>query len=87
MAIEPRRQQALAEIRQLNGGELPNLICNQPQTMSSLNEKAQSRFVSYCNECRDIAASNGLSMDLFNSITETLRGNSTLKNRILNFMN
>jgi Domain of unknown function (DUF4168) len=87
MAMEPRRQEALSTIRELNGGQLPNLICNQPQTMSSLTEKAKSRFILYCNECRDIAASNGLSMEVFNAVTERLQSDSTLKNRILNFMN
>ena len=86
MQIEPLRQSTLAEIRNVQGGPLPNLICNQPATMVGLKDAARSRFIEYCDQCKSIAARNGLSMDLFNAITESLRTDPSLKQKIRSYM-
>ena len=86
--IEPIRQSALAQVSRANGnGALPNLVCNQPNTMESLNSEAKSLFVRYCNQCETIAASKGLSIDRFNLITQAVRANPQLQNRVRGFMN
>jgi hypothetical protein len=87
MQIEPARQSALTQVSRANGGNLPNLVCNQPATMESLNSEAKSLFVKYCNQCESIAASRGLSIDKFNQITQAVRANPQLQERVRSFMN
>ena len=86
MQIEPARQSALAQVSRANGGNLPNLVCNQPNTMDSLNSEAKSLFIEYCNQCETIAASRGLSIDRFNQITQAVRSDSQLQNRVREFL-
>ena len=87
MQIEPIRQSALAQVRASTGGTLPNLVCNQPNTMEGLNPEAKSLFVNYCNKCETIAASRGLSIERFNQITQSVRSNPQLQNQVRSFMN
>jgi hypothetical protein len=86
MQIEPIRQSALAQVRASTGGTLPNLVCNQPNTMEGLNTEAKSLFVNYCNKCETIASSRGLSIERFNQITQSVRSNSQLQNKVRGFM-
>jgi Domain of unknown function (DUF4168) len=87
MEIEPIRQSTLAQVRASTGGTLPNLVCNQPSSMEGLNNEAKSLFVKYCNQCETIASSRGLSIDKFNQITQSVRANPQLQNRVRSFMN
>jgi hypothetical protein len=88
MEIEPIRQSTLAQVSNANGGgPLPNLVCNQPKTMKGLNNEAKSLFVNYCNQCETIATSRGLSIEKFNQITQSIRSNPQLQNRVRSFMN
>lgn len=87
MQIEPARQSALAQVSRANNGNLPNLVCNQPNTMEGLNSEAKSLFVKYCNQCESIASSRGLSIDRFNQITQAVRANPQLQGRVRGFMN
>jgi hypothetical protein len=87
MQIEPLRQSTLAQVSRANSGTLPNLVCNQPNTMEGLNSEAKSLFIKYCNQCESIAASKGLSIDRFNQITQAVRSNPQLQNRVRSFMN
>jgi hypothetical protein len=88
MQIEPIRQSTLAQVSRANsGGALPNLVCNQPNTMNGLNSEAKSLFINYCNQCESIAASKGLSIDRFNQLTQAVRSNPQLQNRVRSFMN
>ena len=86
MQIEPIRQSALSQVRASTGGTLPNLVCNQPNTMEGLNPEAKSLFVNYCNKCETIASSRGLSIERFNQITQSVRSNSQLQNQVRTFM-
>jgi hypothetical protein len=88
MQIEPIRQSTLSQVsRANNGSALPNLVCNQPNTMEMLNSEAKSLFINYCNQCESIAASKGLSIDRFNQITQAVRADPQLQNRVRSFMN
>jgi Domain of unknown function (DUF4168) len=87
MEIEPIRQSTLSQVRASTGGTLPNLVCNQPTTMEGLNSEAKSLFVNYCNKCETIASSRGLSIERFNQITQSVRSNPQLQNRVRGFMN
>jgi Domain of unknown function (DUF4168) len=86
MEIEPIRQSALTQVRATAGGTLPNLVCNQPNTMEGLNSAAKSLFVNYCDRCESIAASRGLSIERFNQITQSVRSSPQLQNRVRSFM-
>ena len=86
MEIEPIRQSALTQVRANAGGKLPNLVCNQPNTMEGLNSEAKSLFINYCDRCETIAASRGLSIERFNQITQSVRSSSQLQNRVRSFM-
>ena len=86
MEIEPIRQSTLAQVRASTGGTLPSLVCNQPSTMEGLNPEAKSLFVNYCNKCETIASSRGLSIERFNQITQSVRANPQLQNRVRSFM-
>jgi hypothetical protein len=88
MQIEPIRQSTLAQVIRANGGgTLPNLVCNQPSTMDGLNGDAKSLFIRYCNQSESIAASKGLNIDKFNQITQSVRSNPQLQNRVRAYMN
>jgi hypothetical protein len=88
MQIEPIRQSTLAQVIRANGGgTLPNLVCNQPSTMDGLNNDARSLFIRYCNQSESIAASKGLNIDKFNQITQSVRSNPQLQNRVRGYMN
>jgi hypothetical protein len=86
MEIEPIRQSTLAQVRASAGGTLPNLVCNQPNTMEGLNSEAKSLFINYCDRCESIASSRGLSIERFNQITQSVRSSSQLQNRVRSFM-
>lgn len=86
MQIEPLRQSTLAQVSRANNGALPNLVCNQPNTMEGLNSEAKSLFINYCNQCESIAASRGLNIERFNQITQAVRSNPQLQNRVRDFM-
>jgi hypothetical protein len=88
MKIEPLRQSTLAQVSRANGGgKLPNLICSQPDTMSGLTSEAKSLFINYCNQCESITSNQGLSIEKFNQITQALRSNSELKEKVRSLMN
>jgi Domain of unknown function (DUF4168) len=87
MQIEPIRQSALAQISRANNGNLPNLVCNQPNTMESLNGEAKALFIKYCNQCESIANSKGLTVDRFNQIAHSIKYDRPLGDRIRGFMN
>lgn len=88
MQIEPIRQSTLEQVIHANGGgALPNLVCNQPDTMEALNSEAKSLFIKYCNQSESIASSKGLSIDKFNQITQSVRSNPQLQERVRGFMN
>lgn len=86
--IESIRQATLAQVSQAMGGnKLPNLLCDRPNTMDGLNSEAKSLFINYCNQSESIAASHQLSIDRFNRITEAVRSNPQLQDRVRSLMN
>lgn len=87
MEIEPVRQSSLAQVSRANNGNLPNLVCNQPNTMEGLTTEAKSLFIKYCDKSESIAASRGLKRDRFNQITQAVRSSSQLQERVRSFMN
>jgi hypothetical protein len=83
LAMEPKRQQAFEEIKKLIGGkEIPKIVCNDPNSMSSLPNKAKDIAVEYCNHSHKIVEEHGLSIDRFNQITLEIQNNNALKNKV-----
>ncbi len=83
LAMEPARQQAFDEIKKLIGGkDIPKIVCNDSNSITTLPKKAQDIAVNYCNRYQKIVQESGLSFEQFNNITVELQNNSDLKNQI-----
>ncbi len=80
--IEPLRISALETISKRVEGNLPNLMCYQPESMSSLPNDARRVFVKYCNQSKSIAQGYGLGMERFNEITNLVLSNPRLQSRL-----
>ena len=85
LAMEPARQNAFEEIKKLIGnGEIPNIVCNDSNSINGLPKKAQDIAVNYCNHAQKIVESNGLKFEQFNKITIELQNNTILKSQVYN---
>jgi len=85
LAMEPSRQQAFSEIKKIiGGGDIPQIVCNDAQSMNSLPRKARDIAVNYCNRSQKIVEENGLSIERFNKITVEIQNDSNLKRQIYN---
>jgi Domain of unknown function (DUF4168) len=80
--IEPLRVEALNTIQSQVGGQLPELMCNQPSSMDGLPGSARKVFVNYCNKADNIAKKHGLSQSSFNRITALVSSDSRVKERL-----
>ncbi|MBN4000458.1 DUF4168 domain-containing protein [Nostoc sp. LPT] len=85
LAMEPARQNAFEEIKKLIGnGEIPNIVCNDSNSINGLPKKAQDIAVNYCNHAQKIVEDNGLKFEQFNKITIELQNNTILKRQVYN---
>ncbi len=85
LAMEPERRQAFEEIKKLIGGrEVPQIVCSNSNSLSSLPNKVRDIAVNYCNRSQKIVEQNGLSIDNFNKITRDLQSNEKLKTEVYN---
>ncbi|WP_413173924.1 DUF4168 domain-containing protein [Anabaena azotica] len=85
LAMEPKRQQAFEEIKkQIGGKEIPKIVCNDPNSMSSLPNKAKDIAIEYCNHSQKIVEDHGLSIERFNQITLEIQNNNDLKKQVYN---
>jgi hypothetical protein len=83
LAMEPSRQHAFEEIKKIIGsGDIPKIVCNDPNSIRSLPKKAQDIAVDYCNRSQKIVEDNGLSIARFNKITIEAQNNDNLKQQI-----
>ena len=79
LAMEPARQNAFEEIKKLIGnGEIPKIVCNDPNSVKDLPTKAQDIAKNFCTLSEKIVKDNGLSNDQFNKITMELQNNNIL---------
>ncbi|MEH2166589.1 MAG: DUF4168 domain-containing protein [Nostoc sp.] len=85
LAMEPARQNAFEEIKKLIGnGEIPNIVCNDSNSINGLPKKAQDIAVNYCTHAQKIVEDNGLKFEQFNKITIELQNNTILKRQVYN---
>jgi hypothetical protein len=83
LAMEPARQQAFGEIKRIVGnGNIPQIVCNEPNSMNSLPNRARNVAVNYCKQSQEIVENHGLSIGRFNRITMEIPNNSNLKQQI-----
>jgi hypothetical protein len=87
LEIEPLRVEALTAIKSKVSGDLPNLMCNQPDSMSSLPSDARKIFVRYCANANEIANRKGLSLAAFNRITSQVSSSPQLRKRLQQLVN
>ncbi|WP_414619214.1 DUF4168 domain-containing protein [Calothrix sp. CCY 0018] len=85
LTIEQSRLQAFDEIKKISGGnEVPEIVCNKPQTIDALSKKARDIAKNYCQRSQTIVKDSGLSIQRFNNITLKLRNDDSLKKQIHN---
>lgn len=85
LKMEPKRQQAFEEIKQLIGDKkIPKIVCNKPKSMDSLPNKAKNVAVNYCNSSQEIIATHNLTIERFNQITVEIQNNNSLKRQVYN---
>lgn len=85
LAMEPLRQKTLEEIKKIiNGGEIPTIVCNKPDSMNSLPGKAKDIAVNYCKQYEKIVSESGLPPERFNQITVEHQTNKNLYRRVYN---
>ncbi len=83
LAIEPARQQAFGAIKKIVGNEnVPKIVCNQPNSMNDLPNRARDIAVNYCKQSQEIVENHGLTIDKFNRITMEIPKNNNLKQEI-----
>lgn len=85
LAMEPARQNAFEEIKKLIGnGEIPQIVCNDSNSINGLPKKAQDIAVNYCNYAQKVVEEKGLRFEQFNKITIELQNNDILKRQVYN---
>jgi hypothetical protein len=83
LAMEPARQKAFEEIKQLiGGGEIPEIACSKANTINALPSQARDIAANYCNYSQEIVKKSGLDSDRFNKITVEIQNNNDLKRQI-----
>jgi hypothetical protein len=82
LEIETERKTAYQQIQKILGKNPPQISCNQKNSLKKLPNDAQKIAVNFCNKSKRIAQDSGLKSSEFNAITDGLKKDSNLKNRI-----
>ena len=82
LEIETERKTAYQQIQKVLGKTPPLISCNQKDSLKKLPNDAQQIAVNFCNKSKKIAQNSGLKSSEFNAITDGLKKDSDLKNRI-----
>ena len=81
LAIEPRRLEAVKEIKGMVGS-VPPVVCNETRSINRLRGDVRGVAVNYCDFARKIIESNKLTVSRFNAITLSQQADPVLKQRI-----
>ncbi|AKG22940.1 DUF4168 domain-containing protein [Calothrix sp. 336/3] len=85
LTMEPKRQEAMGKIKKIIGrGELPNISCDDANSLNSLPREAKKVAIEFCNNYQQIVKDNGLSSEKFNQITREVQNNENLRRQIYN---
>ncbi|MCT7951745.1 DUF4168 domain-containing protein [Ancylothrix sp. C2] len=83
LKLEQVRLQAYDDIKQkIGSGDIPNIVCNQAETLNALNAEVRPIAINYCNSSKQIVETNGLTSTKFNAITASQQNNPALQKRI-----
>lgn len=82
LGMEPRRQTAYDEIRQIIGDNVPVVVCHQTRTINGLEQDVRAIAVNYCSQAKVIIESNALTISRFNEITLAQQSDPQLKQQI-----
>jgi hypothetical protein len=82
LEIETERKTAYQQIQKILGKTPPQISCNQKDSLKKLPNDAQKIAVNFCNKSKKIAQDSGLKSSEINAITDGLKKDSDLKNRI-----
>lgn len=83
LAIEPVRQEAYNQIKQITGDrDVPAIACHQPNSLNNLNRDIREIAVDYCNQSIAIVEQNDLTIGRFNVITTSQQSDPDLQQRI-----
>ncbi|NJK27940.1 MAG: DUF4168 domain-containing protein [Coleofasciculaceae cyanobacterium SM2_3_26] len=80
--IEQRRQEVQREIKDMTGGKVPNLACDDPNTLNAASRNVRRLFVEFCEESRAIVAESGLEVSRFNEIHSLVASDPNLQQRV-----
>lgn len=58
------------------------MSCNQRQSFSQLPDNARNMAIEYCDQSETIVKNHGLSVNRFNQITQQVKQNPSLKQRL-----
>ncbi|MCC3415127.1 MAG: DUF4168 domain-containing protein [Microcoleus sp. PH2017_29_MFU_D_A] len=82
LGIEPRREEAMKEIKGMAGGSVPRIVCNETQGINSLSGGMRGVAVNYCQQAKKIIETNGLTVSRFNQLTLLQQRDPAVKQRI-----
>ncbi len=80
--MEPQRVRAYTRLQDIVGGNVPSIVCNQTTSFSGLPGNARQIAQNYCNHSRRIVRDRGFSIQRFNQITELIRADGRLRERV-----
>ncbi len=84
--IEVLRQSVRAELKEKMGPDIPNLMCDKPNTLDDFPLNVRGVAKTYCDQSKKIVEKYGLTTELFNKITIDLGGDAALRKRIQDAM-
>lgn len=87
MEIEGLRKMTLSNIENIVGKSKPNqLNCYQQESLTQLPDNARAMAVNYCEQSEAIVKKHGLSNAQFNQITQQVRENPVIKQKLQGFI-
>lgn len=82
IAIENLRKTTYSNIEGVIGKSSGQMSCNQRQSFSQLPDNARKMAIEYCDQSEVIVQNNGLTINRFNQITQQVKQDPSLKQRL-----
>ena len=86
LEIETHRQQAYQDIQQIIGTQPSDIVCNEPNSFTSLPADAKQVARTFCRTSKKIVENSGLTVSQFNTITSSVQSDKSLERRIQDAM-
>ncbi len=82
LPIEMERRNTQQKIKDMTGGNVPEIGCNQPENLASLSGDVRSAVVDFCKFSADKIKENGLEVGQFNAIKIRYNSDPAVKKRV-----